>query len=240
MASITGRMSWLSAFRTALFGMAGALLFSLIATLIAGSTSDAFVIVFIAVFVAAGIWAGRARGGINFGLVMLIIWTALGVVFGAFKAFTHPSSWIDFTTMTGMTMFTVLGVIAYVRGRARGWSEPADPLLTRAVGLLIIAALAGGLASAAADESDEKITGDLEVRAVDLVFEPAQLSATAGEVGVFVTNEDATHHDFTIDGVGRLEVPALKQKRAFFTLEPGTYEFVCTLHIDMEGTLTVT
>jgi plastocyanin len=71
----------------------------------------------------------------------------------------------------------------------------------------------------------------------DFAFAPALLDVEAGGFGLFISNADATLHDFTIDGVVSIDVPGKRSRRANVALDPGDYPFYCTLHPSMTGTV---
>ena len=82
------------------------------------------------------------------------------------------------------------------------------------------------------------------VNLVDFAYEPATLSATAGEeVTLELTNGGEQPHTFTIDGlVDSMEVAAGESATVTFTpAEAGTLTFFCTVHgqATMSGELTV-
>jgi plastocyanin len=73
-------------------------------------------------------------------------------------------------------------------------------------------------------------------------FEPASVTASAGEVSVHIDNRDPVRHTFAIDELGvETEIPAGKGRRVTFDAGAGEYEFHCTVpgHEDMKGTITV-
>ena len=82
-----------------------------------------------------------------------------------------------------------------------------------------------------------------------LKFDKSELTATAGEVKITMTNpeSDQMPHDVAIDGEGVDEKGEIAQpggtSEVTATLEPGSYSFYCSVgahrQAGMEGTLTV-
>jgi plastocyanin len=83
--------------------------------------------------------------------------------------------------------------------------------------------------------------GAASVRMVGIQYEPRELTVKAGTTVTF-TNEDEAPHD--VDATSGSDFKSdLVQKGGTIELpaeEPGTIEFVCSVHPNMTGTLTVT
>ncbi|MGH2689682.1 MAG: cupredoxin domain-containing protein [Actinomycetota bacterium] len=98
----------------------------------------------------------------------------------------------------------------------------------------------GGKAVGAAPSSDEKPGEKITVVGKDNRFEPATLSRPAGtRVTVVLDNEGALPHTFTINGLGADTgiVNAGDTKSVTFTVPSEPAEFVCTIHLEMKGSL---
>ena len=82
--------------------------------------------------------------------------------------------------------------------------------------------------------------GSVTLTAVDFAFDPADLSAAAGDTIEFV-NEDDAEHNFTAEDAGIDEdVDAGGSTTINLTdVEPGSYDYFCEYHPDMKGTLEV-
>jgi len=98
---------------------------------------------------------------------------------------------------------------------------------------------AAGPQPSAAACAEESGTGAVTVSIMDFKFEPATVTAKAGDLITF-TNAGAVGHNATLDSGGC----------ATKTVQPGsadglritvagTYPFHCTIHPDMKGTITV-
>jgi plastocyanin len=235
-------MTWRTLLRYSALGVAATLAFLVIVNLAAGNPLDPFFLVIGGLFVLGSVWTGLWRGGATFTLVILVLWFLLTLAFGGLASLTRPASWAEFIAVIATIVFYIAGVIAYVRGKGH-LDDPAPAargIVRVSTGVLVLAIVFGAAAGALA-QNDVAKPGDVRLEASDFDFTPTELSAPAGEVGVFVENQDPAQHDFTIEGVVHLSLPAFKDRRATFTLQPGSYAFVCTLHEeDMAGTLKVT
>lgn len=180
---------------------------------------------------------GRA-GVIYLGVTSVLLFLVF-LAFGGLKAVAHPQSTFDFILIVGLLVNNLTGLAAFP-GALRGSTSIASDVTPRVVGVLMAALVALGVVSGLLASSDPRLPGDLGLRAKDFEFDADTLQAKAGRVAVYVKNDDPTHHDFTIQGVVKEEVPGEKARRAVFDVEAGTYRFYCTLHPDaMQGALKV-
>jgi plastocyanin len=89
------------------------------------------------------------------------------------------------------------------------------------------------------------LTGEGEVFTItiaNLAFDPACFTASASQ-GITVVNEDDVGHTITMVGTD-INVPiaageTFNGEPITGVVEPGTYEFVCTIHPQMTGEVTV-
>lgn len=111
---------------------------------------------------------------------------------------------------------------------------------------LKLAALVGVLALALAacgtgDASTSEVAADTDGPTVvieDLAFEPETLTVETGDTVTWVWNDGAVEHDVSEDDF-KSEVMSEGTFRHRFD-EAGTYDYVCTLHPNMTGTIEVT
>jgi plastocyanin len=101
----------------------------------------------------------------------------------------------------------------------------------------------GETGDASADCVDLTGEGDVfTVTIADFTFDPNCFTASASQ-GITVVNEDDVGHTFTMVGTD-INVPIAAGKTfngepISGVVEPGTYEFVCTIHPQMTGEVTV-
>lgn len=112
---------------------------------------------------------------------------------------------------------------------------------------LVAACGSGDFGAARAPNIPSPAQGDVVVRAEsNLVFQPEEVTATAGDVSVVLTNDDRQVHTFTIEGREDellLRAEGGETVEGSIELEPGEYVFYCDVPGHraggMEGTLTV-
>jgi plastocyanin len=128
-------------------------------------------------------------------------------------------------------------------------NQPADHKFVRArprLRLAALAALAGLLAlalsacgtSGASTTAPAAEDGGPTVAIQDLAYTPERLTIQAGATVTWVWRDGAIAHDVKGDGF-KSEVITEGTFRHRFA-EPGTYDYVCTLHPNMTGTIEVT
>jgi plastocyanin len=104
----------------------------------------------------------------------------------------------------------------------------------RRTGAALLAATAAVLAAPAAAGADE-----LEVKMPGKFFEPARVTAVAGDRVTF-RNNDLVTHDVRIGGGVFDSGPIVRfTSWAQAIVQPGEYPFICTLHAFMSGNLSV-
>ena len=98
-----------------------------------------------------------------------------------------------------------------------------------------------GDSDAGADEGggDEGSSADGDLTIANFAFNPDELTVPEGGT-VSIANEDSASHTFTSeDGGFDLELGGNTTGIATLTVGPGSYDFLCTIHPSMTGTLTV-
>jgi plastocyanin len=98
---------------------------------------------------------------------------------------------------------------------------------------------AAGPQPSAATCTEETGTGTVTASIMDFKFEPAAITAKAGDLITF-TNSGAVGHNATLDsgGCATKTVQPGSSDGLRITVA-GTYPFHCTIHPDMKGTITV-
>jgi plastocyanin len=109
--------------------------------------------------------------------------------------------------------------------------------LAAVVALALSACGTGGASTASTPATPADGDGPT-VAIEDLAFAAETLTVEAGETVTWVFNDGAVAHDVKGDGF-QSEVKSEGSFRHRFD-DPGTYEYVCTLHPNMTGTIEVT
>jgi plastocyanin len=110
-------------------------------------------------------------------------------------------------------------------------------ILAALAGLLALALSACGTGEASRAATAAEVDG-LTVAIENMAFTPQRLTVKAGSTVTWVWRDGAIAHDVKGDGF-KSKVMAEGTFGHRFT-EPGTYEYVCTLHPNMTGTIEVT
>jgi plastocyanin len=111
--------------------------------------------------------------------------------------------------------------------------------MTRTLVVGVAAALATLVAGACGGSSESEPVATTEVTMVKSYrFDPKTIEVQAGDT-VTWTNEDNFTHTVEVEGQGDHQVAPGERVSIEFD-EPGTYDYVCTLHRhDMDGTVIV-
>jgi plastocyanin len=82
--------------------------------------------------------------------------------------------------------------------------------------------------------------GGGEVSMADIAFDPAELTVSAGDT-VTWTNDDSVDHDVTADSFSSGDPGGIAPGETFEHTfeEAGMFDYVCTVHPGMEGSVTV-
>ncbi|MFB7721590.1 cupredoxin family copper-binding protein [Nocardia sp. NPDC056100] len=95
--------------------------------------------------------------------------------------------------------------------------------------------------SSAAAPSGPRQPADVTVNVADMKFSPAALTVKAGDKVTWKFDDKAPH---AVQGIGDIALginsPIIRKGEWSFTFTtPGTYRYLCPLHPDMKGTVTV-
>lgn len=90
-------------------------------------------------------------------------------------------------------------------------------------------------------EAGTEVGGEPDVKAEDFQFDPTEVKAASGDTIIVKNDSASTPHTFTVadtDIDQSLDPDTAVEVK--IDLDPGTYDFMCTIHPQMTGTLTVT
>jgi len=104
---------------------------------------------------------------------------------------------------------------------------------------------ATGAATGSSDGDCVDLTGEGAVFTItisDFAFDPSCFTASASQ-GISIVNEDGSDHTFTMTGT-QIDVPiaggeTFNGEPISGAVAPGVYDFLCTIHPSMTGTVTV-
>lgn len=187
-------------------------------------------------------WLQRATRG---PAILLLVVSVAHIVLSApftIPSFAVPASAGDYIlNLAGLLagVVAIVAAIAVIRGSMGVSAAPRS--IGRAAVAIFVVGTAFSIFSTVTYDSATAQEGDLTLVTKDLEFSEESLDAGAGQVAVFVDNEDQTLHTFTIEELDvSLDIPASKSARVTFDAEPGEYEFFCEPHKeDMKGTLVI-
>jgi plastocyanin len=109
--------------------------------------------------------------------------------------------------------------------------------------LALFAAACGGDDDGGADQgaSSEACPSDaVVIKMVDIKFDPEDATAGVGQQVCWI-NEDTVQHNAVAEEGGQFKSDLFNKGQTFTTTveDPGTIDYVCTVHPSMTGTLTV-
>ncbi|TMK37513.1 MAG: hypothetical protein E6G58_01735 [Actinobacteria bacterium] len=110
-------------------------------------------------------------------------------------------------------------------------------LLATVVVLAVTVACGGSGSSDCTSGNAIKFTGTLTVK--NFAFSPSCFSVASGAT-ISVANSDPRSHNFTVKGTDVAVVVLPGETGKATAPGPGTYDFVCTIHPGMKGTMIVT
>jgi plastocyanin len=106
---------------------------------------------------------------------------------------------------------------------------------------LLLAACGGDDGGGESGASSEACPdGAVVIKMVDIKFDPEDATVAAGDQVCWINEEDIQHNAVAEEG-GEFKSELFNKGQTFTTTvdEPGTIDYVCTVHPSMTGTLTV-
>ena len=106
---------------------------------------------------------------------------------------------------------------------------------------LVAACCAALLAIAGGASAQQVATGTAEIDIKLFAFEPATLTVTAGTAVTWVNQDEEPHNIVDLAKPHVFRSPGIDggEKYTFIFDKPGTYEYVCSVHPHMHGTIIV-
>ena len=232
--------TWRDVLRGAATGQLILAAFMLLITVAFEGRFDPFPVVIGLIIGVGVVWLIRShgRGPVIYAGVVSLLLFAMVAMFGGLTVFTRIQSTFELIQIGGLLVVTVLGIVAAV-GALRRKGGPAAEVAPKVAGAFIALLVVVGVVAGALTGSATRMTGDIALKTEQFEFTETQLTAEPGRVSIFVENEDVAAHDFTINDVVAIDLPAQRAGRGSFEVEAGTYRYYCSLHPDMEGTLKV-
>ncbi len=184
---------------------------------------------------------------------VLLIPVAMGALYPAFGVTLNPALAAGAMALSSVSVVTNslrLRSVDVRPGHVRALRRGPIGLIRDGAFLVVVAvialAIAGGVL--AADRALDSGSRQIAITASDFRFSPAELTLRTGEwVVVTFTNDDPVVHDWTVEGIANVDVPARPGQTAklrFVIDTPGTYPILCMIpgHAEagMVGTLVVT
>lgn len=150
----------------------------------------------------------------------------------------HPESIRDFLPLLLFGLSAIIGAIASVPAfRGTTQDQAARFILAGCAVVYAVGAMVSGVAAARLPDASLQ-PGDTAIVARDTKFSEESITLDTASSALYVTNDDATRHTFTVDRLGiDEELPAKRATRLMIDGEPGTYRYYCRPHPDMTGEL---
>ncbi|QYB03505.1 cupredoxin domain-containing protein [Rhodococcus sp. USK10] len=123
-----------------------------------------------------------------------------------------------------------------MRGRGSSWIAG----VALAASISMTAVVSG--CSSPAEEAPEATTGPV-VQVANMAYAPSTITVRAGDTVTWNFDDRGVTHDVVGVGAAKSVLRSRLMQTGTFTYtftEPGTYEYTCSLHPDMTGTVVVT
>ena len=225
--------------QTSLWIAIGGVLASLLVPMVLALTFEPFLAMLGVPFVGA---AFTARWPRVFAFVVGLV--CVVQLLGAFPTLAdtlqHPESIRDFLPLLLFGLSAVIGAIASLPAfRGTTQDQAARFVLVGCAAVYVAGAVVSGVATARLPDASLQ-PGDTAIAARDTKFSEESITLDTASSALFLKNDDATRHTFTVDELGiDQELPAKRATRFTIEGEPGTYRYYCRPHPDMTGELTL-
>jgi plastocyanin len=190
------------------------------------------------------VWLPRmTKAGAVYALtIMSLTLVMFGGLFFGWTGFLYPSSWFEMSFATFTVIVPIGGIVAGIATLRHKDADNAARTPSRVVAALATAIVVIGLVGTATADSATRLPGDASLTASNFEFEQTALTAKAGDVAIYFQNDDPFVHNVRIDGKGTSANAAGGKaiRHVFKGLTAGSYKYLCAIHPDMTGTLTVT
>jgi plastocyanin len=239
-----GGMTWRRMLRGIAITEAVGMTVLLVAGLAYGMSFFAPLALAAALYIGAAAWLPRmSKAGTVYTLVVASLTLVMfGGMFFGWTGFLYPQSWFEESFATLTVLLPIAGIVAAVATLRH--KDGQDAARTAALGVAALATVivAVGIVGSAASSDPTRLPGDTTVTASDFEFATKAITAKAGDVSIYFANEDPFAHNVKIDGYGTSDIAQgrMSIRHTFKNVKAGTYEFICAIHPDMTGTLTVT
>ena len=214
---------------------------------------------FLALFLVAalGVWR-RSRIGYIVSIAMSVIFILFEGAF-ALEALSNPSTFITFFDTATVLPVLVITVLYSILGLRLVWRKGALPSTPRTIarssvialfgigfifGGLVIGALAGGtearLLANSGTSADITIAQGAGNQGNAQFFVPATFTVKAGQAVTWANKDGSTHTVTSTPGTQFDKTLAAGDTFKFTFAQAGTYQYYCTIHPWMKGTIVVT
>jgi plastocyanin len=239
-----GGLTWRRMLRAvALTEVAGAAVL-LVAGAIYGMEFFAPMAVAALLFGVAAVWLPRmTKAGTVFALVVSSLMLVLfGGLFYGWSGFLYLTSWFEVAFATLTVLVPIAGIVAAVATLRRRNGADAARTPLRVTAVVCAAVVLVGVVGSIVSSDATRLPGDVTLSAKNFEFAQKSLTARSGDVAIYFSNNDAFVHNVKIEGHGVSKNANGRQsiRHVFQGLAAGSYSYVCTIHTDMKGTLTVT
>ena len=239
-----GGMTWRRMLRAVAITEAAGLAVLLVAGMVYGMSFFPPIAVAAALFAGAAVWLPRmSKAGVVYTLVITsLVFLAFGVGFFGWTGFMYPQSWFEMAFATLTVLVPVMGIVAAIATLRHKDGENAARKTALVTGVLAGAIVLTGIAGAAMSSDPTKLPGDTTLTAMDFEFSQDALTAKAGDVTIYFENDDVFAHNVAIKDHGTSDIANGRSaiRHTFKNMTAGTYEYICYIHPDMKGVLTVT